>query len=381
MAWYWDNTFGDARIEIQEMALYQIPGEDSDANGILDWEERRLNRLSGLLSTNTQSCVSPAVIEGKDPYPAFMSIDVGTRVEFPEDKWYAKVPLSESGVNDVNISYQMGGKQEMLSLDWIPLNLLDSTNEIILQKDDSLLLTMLSTNASPGDFVLSYNGATNQYTEGTKIPYIFSELGDTTIDGTYIPNAGPLIDKSLLLHIQGIDITNSPVLWSGEPRYLEYETAITSLLVECDNRISWDEQFCTFSNVQYKVVSHDYPEDYYVGLRNVESIPVTNIHLRATDVCYANETYTKIIEVDEDGVQLVEMGVTLTPFRDDITILCEIFVAGVVFDNGALTMTLDSTDFDDLGQSHIRFYRPSGVAYSVCHSTHVYQNGKLVGER
>jgi hypothetical protein len=97
---------------------------------------------------------------------------------------------------------------------------------------------------------------------------------------------------------------------------------------------------------------------------------------------YANlDTYTRVVDVLPDGTQDTETLVILSPVRPEHAIKMEIFVAGVVFDDGTRVKVLAPGDLDDRGQARVRILRPPGATTSVCHRTMLLHNGTVIGTK
>ena len=56
-------------------------------------------------------------------------------------------------------------------------------------------------------------------------------------------------------------------------------------------------------------------------------------------------------------------------------------MSGLLFDDGTIVKDLASNDLDELGAAVIRFIRPDGVSYSICHRLKAYQFPELIGAR
>ena len=93
------------------------------------------------------------------------------------------------------------------------------------------------------------------------------------------------------------------------------------------------------------------------------------------------QTGMRMLETYEDGSQLHEMTVVCSPVRADVELRLNIFVAGVVFDDGTVSKVLDVSDFNDVGIAKVRFIRSTEVNTSVCHHMSAYQNGEYIGVR
>jgi hypothetical protein len=58
----------------------------------------------------------------------------------------------------------------------------------------------------------------------------------------------------------------------------------------------------------------------------------------------------------------------------------EVFVAGVLFEDGRRVRELRAADYDSSGLGFVRMLIPKGTRTSVCHWTRVYQAGVLIGQ-
>ena len=100
--------------------------------------------------------------------------------------------------------------------------------------------------------------------------------------------------------------------------------------------------------------------------------------VQVTPMWADNGTYYRVADTFADGSQLVEVSLLLGAVPEGTTVALSIFVSGVTFEDGTRTKTLTAADFDENGHCTIRFIRARGVKTSVCHSTRIYQDGKLI---
>ena len=91
-----------------------------------------------------------------------------------------------------------------------------------------------------------------------------------------------------------------------------------------------------------------------------------------------NGDYYDTSEAVHDGFRYVELALLLGSFPEGTSVVLEIFVSGVTFDDGTRTKTLTASDFDSDGYCKVRFIKAKNVTTSVCHRTYIYQNGKLI---
>ncbi len=85
----WDNVEPDMELGIVEVNVYRLDGPDTNANGVGDWIDRRLDRMSGFDAPAVESLVSPACIEGRETYVPLMSVSTGILYQGAGARWYA----------------------------------------------------------------------------------------------------------------------------------------------------------------------------------------------------------------------------------------------------------------------------------------------------
>ena len=83
--------------------------------------------------------------------------------------------------------------------------------------------------------------------------------------------------------------------------------------------------------------------------------------VQATPVWADNGTYYRVVDTYADGSQLVEVSLLLGAIPEGTSVVLEIFVSGVTFEDGTRTKTLTAADFDADGHYTIRFVRARGV--------------------
>ena len=100
--------------------------------------------------------------------------------------------------------------------------------------------------------------------------------------------------------------------------------------------------------------------------------------VQVTPVWADNGSYSSVNGTEGEGFETVEVSLLLGARPEGVSVVLEIFVAGVTFEDGTRTKTLTADDFDEDGLAAVRFIRAPGVTTSVCHRTSIYQDGKLL---
>jgi len=71
------------------------------------------------------------------------------------------------------------------------------------------------------------------------------------------------------------------------------------------------------------------------------------------------------------------MPVMVDGLSDDVEIRYDIFLAGVIFEDGTLQKTLPQENFNSYGVTRVFFIKQERSG-SVCHRASVWQNGKRI---
>ena len=130
---------------------------------------------------------------------------------------------------------------------------------------------------------------------------------------------------------------------------------------------------------EFSIGTHVREKQHVVARLGTGGPVLGNVAVQGFRLYSAAETYVRVLETYDDGSQLVEMGLVLSPVPAGITIRLDVQVGGVVFDDGTISKELRPPDFDALGQARIRFVRPATAKTSVCHTTRVFQGRVLLG--
>ena len=213
-------------------------GQDNSGNGIKDWVNQLVQTQSGMDNTNNVigSDTSPLCLEGRDPYTSLMQIQVAgadnhTYSASPnptsDHRWFIDVPLAAyvNAQTLVEASYQNGALTETRTLQWLPINILTATNNLIIRKGDSLLLNAFPHGATDGVLTITYGTNTHTGRITQPIACKFPNAGNYTVTGTYSPTNGTARSGSIVVDVVGQSLTNSPAsLLGGHGTELEFAT-------------------------------------------------------------------------------------------------------------------------------------------------------------
>jgi len=378
----WDNVEPDMKLGIVEVNVYRLDGTDTNANGVADWIDRRLDRISGFDAPVVESLVSPACIEGRETYFPLMSVSTGALYHGAGARWYASLGLPETGEVSVVASFQSGGLVRTNHVSWKPLNIL-STNGVVIRRDDALRFVAATNGAVSGIVTVTVVGVTTCVTTVTApVVHQFGETGIYTVVGTYTPSGGGSLVGTCHVQVVHSFFDSNPACWAGTPRYWGLSGVGTNLEVEFDPLISVsevEEPPEPYMRVFWATVP-DAETRTTVLRTELGGLIITNASLKGFHLAAASETGLEVKEVCATGDQLIETVLVLDPLLSSLSITGSVIVGGVTFESGDVVQGWTAADFDSLGQLPVRFIRAAGLQSSNCHALDVYDNGEYVGE-
>jgi len=391
---FWDNAASYQNLQLVAVRLQALRGADANANGIDDWAELLLQRTCGiedgagtLLANNATvpsvltSFTSPYCLEGRGGYLSMMSISdsvqprpgAGTR-------WFADVALSPSNAIPLVVSFQNDGLVVSNYIIWKPTVLPTATN-MSIRLADALLLNAAPSNGAPGRMSISIAGVTNYITAASRpVVHRFDQVGEFDVVGTYQPPVGAPQVASITVRVVAASFGSRPACWAERQRFWDCPDLPPDALVEYDSRLQLEESANSAPVPRKFSATIDNGEPRGIVARIGSGGPiVASTQAAGFRLFTGSEANIRIVEKYDDGSQLVEMGLVMSPVLPDVTVRLEVIVGGVVFDDGTILKELSAADFDELGQAKVRFIRPATSKTSVCHTTSAWQNGVLIG--
>lgn len=86
-----------------------------------------------------------------------------------------------------------------------------------------------------------------------------------------------------------------------------------------------------------------------------------------------------VVETYDDGTEVIEMGLVLSPVLPEVIVEAKLIVGGVVFEDGTVFQRWIASDFNALGEANVRFLRPAAAKTSTCHTLTAWQARVLLG--
>jgi hypothetical protein len=385
---YWDNARPRCELALRSVRLQALTGGADANNGIPVWMANRLLAQSGLASPPSASPTSPVCLEGLGSFPSMMSLVA--EADYPPtsvmihhgagNRWYANVALSPKAPTHVQAFYQNGGLSESNDISWRVTNLLQATNAVI-RKGDSLLFTALPTGATNGAVRIHVEGLNPVDTDASApVPCRFDEPGVFTVTGLYGPTRASasititVIDASF----NGPCPANLSVWWSWWT-YWDCTNLPPGVVLDSDTRlaiyeVSAEERAERLPNApplgvngrEFKIESHSQEPRYILARLGINGPILASTAVLGFELAAPPTSSFRLVSTQSDGSQLLEATYVLSPLVANIRLKISVATAGVTFEDGSLSKTLTTSDFDDLGLCRVNFIRAPGLEGGAC---------------
>jgi len=384
----WHNWESNTFLAVYDLCFVNFAGPDADGDGIADWKNHRAAESSAIDDLPLESLVSPLCVEGRDLWRDVLEVEVAypeTNATFATvktigDGFYADIPLPESGT--ATISLRDRSLADSFNVAWKPLDVFAgefATNALVIRTGDALKIAPFDGNES--EVTVSVADGTNgwiavtNWTESAATPYVFEESGTFLVT---VAHAGLVYDDTayaLVDVVQSRFPKRNPAVLMDAEQSLDCPELSPRNLLEHDSELQLEAEV-DGSGVTLSLLTH---ADRDLGLvSRLDEGGAISDAVQVSPVWADNGTYYRVAETYPDGSQLIEVSLLLGAIPDGTTVKLEIFVSGVTFDDGTRTKTLTAADFDADGHITLRFIKARGVTTSVCHSTKIFQDGKLI---
>ncbi len=389
----WNNPVGGHALAIVALRLQTFNGLDEDNNGVADWIDHR--RSQGLTACSPAvSLVSPVCIEG-----ATWSFDTlcvessyvpdGVAAAPPKhgvgDDWYADVELSPTNATGVSVTGINGAASWTNTITWIAFNLLDSsaTNVPGLRRNDALLLTACPPGATNGVVQIDVWEGTQLVTNlvtcvGKPVPYRFKSAGRYRLAGVY-SNETVSTNSDIVIEATAGSFGGNPYGRVKQPREWICSGMPTNAVIEYDADLTLGSSPLAGGGRTFSLRT-DTVDDRYVVARLGEHGPVLD-SATVRGIVMDSTAYgtVDIIETYSDGSRLVEVSIWMSAVPTDLRIALNIFVGGVLFDDGTRTRLVTAADFNAFGEYRYRMVQGPTVKTSICHTTSIYDGATYIG--
>ncbi len=381
----WDNYRPARTLLVDRMKIYGVKSLATEEGSQATLLEKLLSARNTVAETTTSSRVSPYCLEGGARYPELVRVDgTASATRLSETGWYAELPLKQNGVTTKGIDYENGGYHRNVSVRWEETDLFaENGNTIKIRKGDSLLLTAIPEKAKGGSWRISGNGVDDlQGTKGTAAAWKFDQAGSTVLTGTYTSSSGETSEASITVEAVEYAFARPDVAcWLGWVREWQIPAPPEGVAFTFDGRLSDAQHLTSGETHSFKVFTDD-NQPRYAAARLGESGPVLAVQrISGVGIYSSYQTAMQNTEIFDDGSKEFVMDVICSPVRSDMVLKLDIFVAGVVFDDGTVSKTLRAEDFNDNGIARVTFIRSVAATTSTCHNMRAYQNNEYIGVR
>jgi len=407
----YDNTMSYRHIQINGVRLQSL-GEDGDSNGVEDWVETRLAAMNSI-DPVTVSYTSPVSVEGHTRYLALATVSDGTEDYTPQPApgsgWYANVPLAEDAATNITATFESGGIQDTISVNWAMFNVLappavddpglvrNDADVIRLREDDELLLGAVLDGVSTGSTTVTITHTpVGSGTALTPDPitlgatdaeaFAFSEPGTYAIAASHDDGTGNVTNVTTNIEVLRGRFNGNPLV-CGLGLYRDWSNPELSpeLLIEHDETLAVHVKKLPAEGGIDLRVRADALADSVIAARLDEDGPITGHSVVETITVASNEqTSIDVLETYADGSQLIGTPIIINQITPDMQVDVKIFVAGVTFEDGSVLKTFTAEDFDEFGRIYVKFIKPSDQVTSYCHQILIYagegENKVLLGK-
>ena len=363
------NTITNRQIFVDRLELSPATGPDEDGNSQPDWIDRLLRISNSISPDRLKSFVSPACLEGTARYPSLVRCSSGTAMLLPNQGWYCNVPLQPGSETATSLTFENGAVVKDLRLQWVPTDVF-AANAITVRQGDALLLGSHPAQPRPGVARISIaDHAYVLHPDEPGVVHRFHQPGRYHIVSE-MENNGPRGD--MWVTVIAPPDAGSPVAVKGFLRGLD-RGAFDPRANEYDNRLR------VFDNGSGAVLfALDKAAIRYIAHRTPAGAVLGATTIRGLDVAHGFDTSISYAENLGDGYHYLDMPIIVSDLYPDIKIRVEIFVGGVLFDDGSTTKTLAYADFDSLGRTVVRFLKAPEVQTAICHRLKVLQNDEFI---
>jgi hypothetical protein len=400
---YWDNAGWGRSLLLKTIQVEAITGP-SNQDGKKTWVANRLQSQNGIDFAPASSLVSPVCVEGRGQYLSGTSLAAGTQYPLRTipvrpgagNRWYSDVPLAPGEQTIVETSCQNGGLKETNRIAWQVTDVTVSTN-LGIRKGDSLLLGVLPGSGLAGEVRISVAALDNAAVDlsvdkvsaeaSAPVPYQFNRAGVYRVIGTFVPTGET---GSILVSVVEASL-DPPIARVNRKRYWTCMNLPPGAVLDADPRLSLipvpdeerDAQIPKLpprqpNEYEYRVITRSTEPRYILARLGTNGPILASAPVQGFRSWVAPDTYLRLMETNKDGSQTIETAFVVDPLPPGLRVEVKLIVSGVTFDDGTVSKTLTTDNFDSLGVCRLRFIRGADVKTSVCHTFNLYDRDTLI---
>jgi len=381
-----ENTLTGRRVQINQATLSRTGGPDTDANGVPDWMEAKLEERNGVETTDFDSVTSPFSLEGRALYLGFLTANQGglTAQPAPADRFHLEVPLDPAASTQVDLAFENGGLSETVSLSWTAYPVAETNDPLILRQGDSLRFVLDTPATLTGDVTYAVDDvAVAQAAPGVPATHLFDTAGVYTLTAT-VESIGGMLEHQVEVDVRAAELGEPFHVISTAARAWTPPDFGEPLAMEGDPKLDVIEQ-TEEGGPRTFGVQGSVPEARHLAARAwygegedmgpiLDTVAVRTLRVASNEAVHVRQEH-----VYSDGTKLISAGIVLDEVPDDLQVRVEIFVAGVTFLDGSVTKILTAADFDEYGRASFRFLKSPEVDTSICHRLFIHIGDAQLG--
>jgi hypothetical protein len=387
----WRNIRANTFLQVNSMKIVALGGPDTSGDGIPDWQTYRLANLFDVVALQETSIVSPVCLEGTTPWIEAVEVSAdyapdGSGLQEPvvyagiRDGWFADLHLSPTNDTYVLISGQDNSHKNEIFVTWEPIAFFQEhayTNGLELRTGSSILVDALpldaATNSISEIFVFYHEEVITNFVQAAEAPPVRVEFPGSGSYHIFVEHSRDDLVTNAWLDVQAVSAAfpmSDIVTVAGTPRTLAAPALPTNVVVEADTLLVMNAT-PRAAGGSTLTVRNDYDGPLGILARLGENGPIL-ASTKVSTVYGDRGSYWRVTETYPDGSRMVEVRLQLGNVPEDIRVVLDIFVGGVVFDDGTRKMTLTAADFDETGSATYYMIQAAHVTTSVCHRTYYY---------
>ena len=379
----WDNHRQAIRLKVNSIDIASAASW-SESPEVHDSLMAAILNRRNILTPVSASRTSPAPLSGLAAYPSTVSVNGRAAIPISGDGWYSEVELSPELSQPVTVAFENGGVEADAAIAWRPTNIFEEAGSVIkVRAGDSLLISAHSAKHESG--VGSFTCEGQSYRHGQNdlaVPVRFPDVGSYTVTGMFTSADNQRHTAELTVEVMEYDFNNDDIVCIvGATREWVIPPLPVGVVLSFDSRIL-DSRVTREDDLLVAGVYIDDNRPRKLIARLGGDGPLMSMQTLSGISYYSGaSTYIRMVDMFSDGSQLYEMQVILSRPRTDITVELDIFMPGVLFDDGTVARVITRADFDDEDSVLVGFVRSVEALSSVCHTLRLYQNGEYVGVR
>lgn len=371
------NFLNGARLSLGDVLVSTPGGPDADGNGRPDWMDASLARSHVECPPSVSSKVSPYCLRGVARSVSLVRVGGGVVRPLPESGWWRDVPLDPSAETAVEIVYENGGRRESRSVSWAPFDVL-SESDIVVRAGDSLLLALGADGQALEDGTLLVEGVTNVVlAAGGRLPLRFDAPGVHAVSGTM----GGRSASVAVTVVGGTFGCESLPAWRGKVNaYLfpgmppEAPAPVAGGGIYLASRTAQDGG-CAMT---LDVYGRNPAGSLAVFVDNPDASVLDSVRLDCFDVSYTVDGVYHVNEWLADGTGVVVNRVSAFDLPAGVSFSMR-SQSGVCFEDGAASIDIGPSGFNETGDFWYRFFVPKGLAHP-CQFLHARVGGREIAQ-